>query len=106
MKRLLLLGVSLIAGLLLLIPAGASAAGTDTLAGCLAKEHVCVSSAGHALLSRSQEAQLQRQIGSDDIYLVVAASGSAGYNSAMNQIIRDLNGHPQFTVGFLDRRLR
>ena len=37
---------------------------------------------------------------------MVAASGSAGYNSAMNQIIRDLNGHPQFTVGFLDSRLR
>ena len=106
MKRLLLLGVSLLAGLLLLVPAGASAAGTDTLAGCLAKQHVCVSGAGHALLSRSQEAQLQRQIGGDDIYLVVAASGSAGYNSAMNQIIRGLNGHPQFTVGFLDSRLR
>jgi hypothetical protein len=104
MRRLLLLGVSLLAGLLLLAPAAASAAGT--LAGCLAKQHVCVSSAGRGLLSRSQEAQLERQIGDDDIYLVVAASGSAGYNSAMNQIIRDLNGHPQFTVGFLDSRLR
>src|SRR6185437_1512315 len=56
MKRLLLLGVSLLAGLLLLVPAGASAAGTGTLAGCLAQQHVCVSGAGHALLSRSQEA--------------------------------------------------
>ena len=109
MKRLLLfgvclLGVSLLAGLLLVAPAAASAAGT--LAGCLAKQHVCVSSAGRGLLSRSQEAQLERQIGGGDIYLVVAASGSSGYNSAMNQIIRDLNGHPQFTVGFLDSHLR
>ncbi|MBO0819182.1 MAG: hypothetical protein J2P30_28935, partial [Actinobacteria bacterium] len=41
-----------------------------------------------------------------DIYLVIAPSGSAGYNGTMNQIIRDLNRHPQFTVGFLDSRLR
>ena len=103
MKRLLLLGVSLLAGVLLLAPAQA---GASTLAGCLAQQHVCVSSAGRSLLSAAQEAQLERQIGGDDIYLVVAASGSAGYNGAMNQIIRDLNGHPQFTIGFLDSRLR
>ena len=106
MKRLLLLGVSFVAGLVFMTPAAASAAGTSTLTGCLAQQHVCVSSAGRSLVSQAQEAQLERQIGGGDIYLVVAASGSAGYNSAMNQIIRDLNGHPQFTVGFLDSRLR
>jgi hypothetical protein len=106
MKRLLLLGVSLIAGLVFMAPGAASAAGASTLAGCLARQHVCVSTAGRSLISQAQEAQLARQIGGDGIYLVVAASGSAGYNSAMNQIIRDLNGHPQFTVGFLDSRLR
>ncbi|MBO0834425.1 MAG: hypothetical protein J2P28_02765, partial [Actinobacteria bacterium] len=102
MKRLLLLGVSLFAGLLILAPTAASAARVDTLAGCLASHHVCVSSAGRALLSTSQEAQLTRQIGSANIFLVVASSGSVGYNSAMNQIIGDLNGRPEFTVGFLD----
>ena len=38
--------------------------------------------------------------------MVVAPSGSAGYNSAMRQIISDLHGNAQFTVGFLDSRLR
>jgi hypothetical protein len=106
MKRLLLLGVSLLAGLLFMAPAAASGASGSTLAGCLAKQHVCVGSAGRGLVSQAQEAQLERQIGGDDIYLVVVASGSAGYNSAMNQIIRILNGHSQFTVGFLDSHLR
>ena len=106
MKRVLLLGLSLLAGVLFMVPAAASAAGPSSLAGCLSKQHVCVSSAGRSLISQAQEAQLERQIGGDDIYLLVAASGSAGFNSAMNQIIRDLNGHSQFTVGFLDSRLR
>ena len=55
---------------------------------------------------QGQEAQLEKQIGGDDIYLVVAASGSSGYNASMDQIISDLNGHSQFTVGFLDSRLK
>jgi hypothetical protein len=37
---------------------------------------------------------------------VVAASGSAGHNSAMDQVISALSGHQQFTVGFMDSRLR
>ncbi|HEX6932745.1 MAG TPA: hypothetical protein VF162_11415 [Streptosporangiaceae bacterium] len=106
MKRLLVLALSLFAGLLLMVPGSASAASASTLAGCLARQHVCVSGAGRSMVSQAQEAQLERQIGGDDIYLVVAASGAAGYNSAMNQIIRDLNGHSRFTVGFLDSRLR
>jgi hypothetical protein len=105
MKRSLLFGVSLLAGLLFMAPAAASASSASTLAGCLANQHVCVSGTGRSLISQAQEAQLARQIGGDDIYLVVAASGPAGYNNAMNQIIRTLNGHSQFTVGFLDTRL-
>src|SRR5215468_7894293 len=98
MKRLLALGVSALAALWL-VPAHASA---STLTDCLAQQHVCVASDGRSLISQSQEADLERQIGGDPIYLVVAASGSSGYNSAMNQIISALNGHPEFTVGFLD----
>ena len=48
---------------------------------------------------------MQRQIGGADIYLVVAASDPAGYDSAMTQVISALNGHEQFTVGFVDSRL-
>src|SRR6516162_7548883 len=59
-----------------------------------------------SLVSHSQEAQLEQQIGGDDIYLVVAPSGSTGYNSAMNKIISDLSGRGQFTVGFLDSQRR
>ncbi len=51
MKRVLLLGLSLRAGLLFMVPAAASAASASTLAGCLAKQHVCVSSAGRSLIS-------------------------------------------------------
>jgi uncharacterized membrane protein YgcG len=98
MKRWLALGVSALAAFWL-VPAHASA---STLTGCLAQQHVCVASDGRGLISQSQEADLERQIGGDPIYLVVAASGSSGYNSAMNQIIGALSGHPQFTVGFLD----
>jgi len=102
-KRLLALGMSALAALvlfpLLLSPSAASA---SSLTDCLAQQHVCVASDGRSLVSPSQEAELERQIGGDPIYLVVAAPGSAGYNSAMNQIIGALNGHPEFTVGFLD----
>jgi uncharacterized membrane protein YgcG len=98
MKRLLALGVSALAAFWL-VPAHASA---STLADCLAQQHVCVASDGRGLVSQSQEAQLERQIGGDPIYLVVAAPGSPGYNSAMHQIIGALSGHPEFTVGFLD----
>ena len=38
--------------------------------------------------------------------LMVAASGSSGYNSTMNQVIGTLSGNSQFTVGFMDSRLR
>ena len=103
MRKLLALGVNMLAALmlfpLLLSPSPASA---STLTDCLAQQHVCVASDGRGLISQSQEADLERQIGGDPIYLVVAAPGSAGYDSAMNKIISALNGHPQFTVGFLD----
>ena len=102
MKRLLIAGVLVAAGLGM-FPVQASA---STLAQCLAQQHVCVSGSARSIVSASQENQLERQIGTDGIYVVVAPSGSAGYNSAMRQVINDLNGHAQFTVGFLDSRLR
>ena len=49
---------------------------------------------------------MEQRIGGDGHCLVVAASGSAGDNGAMNQIISTLNGHPRFTVGFVDSQLR
>jgi hypothetical protein len=74
-----------------------------TVTQCLATQHVCVSADGRALVSASQQAQLQQQIGNDDIYLVVASAGSNGYNAAMQQLISSLSGsHRQFVVGFLD----
>jgi uncharacterized membrane protein YgcG len=77
----------------------------DTLAGCLAEHHVCVTSAGRSLISQSQQDQLEQAIGGDDIYLVVAAAGSAGYDPAMRQIISTLGSEKkQFVVGFLDSR--
>ena len=107
MRKLLALGVSMLAALvlfpLLLAPSPASA---STLSDCLARQHVCVTSDGRSLVSEGQQSQLERQIGGDGIYLVVAPSGSAGYGSSMNQIISALSGHPQFTVGFLDSRLK
>jgi hypothetical protein len=102
MRRLLALGVSALAAFWL----SASHASASTLPDCLARQHVCVTGNGHKLISEVQQAQLARQIGGADIYLVVAASGSSGYNSAMSQIISALSGHAQFTVGFLDSRLR
>jgi len=100
MKWSLALGVSALAVLFL----SSAPAGASTLTDCLAQQRVCVASDGRSLVSESQEAQLEKQIGGDDIYLVVAASSSSGYNAAMDQIISALNGHEQFTVGFLDTR--
>jgi uncharacterized membrane protein YgcG len=102
MKRLLGLGVGVLAALWL-VPAQASG---STLADCLATQHVCVASDGRSLVSQSQQAELERQIGGDGIYLVVAASDPSGYNSEMSKIISALSGHGQFAVGFLDTRLR
>jgi uncharacterized membrane protein YgcG len=107
MKRLLALGAGTLAALvlfpLLLAPAPASA---STLSDCLARQHVCATDDGRGLISEGQQSQLERQIGGDGIYLVVAPSGSAGYSSSMNQIISMLSEHPEFTVGFLDSRLK
>jgi uncharacterized membrane protein YgcG len=84
-----------------------SPAKASTLTDCLAKQHVCVASDGRSLVSASQQAQLERDIGRDDIYLVVAASGASGYNAAMGQIVSALGTeHKQFVTGFLDTRLR
>ncbi len=102
MKRLLIAAALVFAGIGL-FPAPASA---STLAQCLAGQHVCVSGSARSLVSPGQEAQLERQIGAENIWVVVAPSGPSGYNSAMRQIISDLTGHAQFTVGFLDSRLR
>jgi hypothetical protein len=102
MKSLLVFAALLFTGLgLFAAPASAS-----TLAQCLAQQHVCVSGSARSLVSASQEAQLSRQIGSQPIWVVAAPSASSGYNSAMRQIISDLSGHSQFTVGYLDSRLR
>jgi hypothetical protein len=80
------------------VPAQAS-----TLPQCLAEQHVCVSADGRALVSTSQQAELEQQIGGADIYLVVAAAGAGGYDPAMQQLISSLSGsHSQFVVGFLD----
>jgi hypothetical protein len=74
----------------------------STLPQCLANQHVCVSADGRALVTASQQAALEQQIGSADIYLVVAAAGASGYNTAMQQLISGLSGsHSQFVVGFL-----
>jgi len=102
-KRLLAFAVIVLAALFLLplLPAQARAA---TLPDCLA-DHVCVTGSGGSLISGGQEARLERQIGGDDIYLVVAPSGASGYNSAMNQVLGDLDGQARFTVGFVDSRL-
>jgi uncharacterized membrane protein YgcG len=105
-RRVLALGVGALAALLLFPLLMSPSASASTLTDCLAQQHVCVTGDGRSLVSEDQQSQLERQIGGDDIYLVVAPSGSSGYDSAMNQIISALNGHPQFTVGFLDSRLK
>jgi len=94
-------------GVLALVLLSGAPARADTLSDCLAKHHVCVTSEGRSLISQSQQAQLEQQIGGDDIYLVIAASGSSGYDAAMRQIISTLGAEKkQFVVGFLDSRLR
>ena len=103
MRRLLVLMLGVLAAIWL----SGGPARADTLAGCLAKHHVCVTSEGRSLISQTQQDQLEQAIGNDDIYLVVAASGSSGYNTAMRQIISTLgSGKKQFVVGFLDSRLK
>ena len=103
MRRLL----ALVIGVLAVVLLSGAPARADTLSDCLAKHHVCVTSEGRSLISQGQQAQLEQQIGNDDIYLVVAASGSAGYNAAMRQIISTLGAEKkEFAVGFLDSRLK
>jgi uncharacterized membrane protein YgcG len=101
-KRLLALGLSALAVLWL----SSFQAIAGTLTDCLAERHVCVASNSRSLISEGQQVQLERQIGDDDIYLMIAASGLSGYNGTMNQIISALSGHAQFAVGFMDSRLR
>ena len=79
MKRLLIAGVLVAAGLGL-FPVQASA---STLAQCLAQQHVCVSGSARSLVSAGQEASWNARSARDGIYVVVAPSGSSGYNSAM-----------------------
>jgi hypothetical protein len=99
--------VTLVIGVLAVALLAGTPARASTLADCLATHHVCVTSEGRGLISRSQQAQLEREIGHDDIYLVVAASGSSGYDAAMRQIISVLSAEKkQFAVGFLDSRLK
>ena len=99
MRRLLVL----ITGLLAVAWLAATPARAESLPDCLARQHVCVASDARSLVSQSQQAQLERDIGQDDIYLVVAAAGSQGYDAAMHQIINTLSaGKSQFVVGFLD----
>ena len=84
---------------------GATSVSAGTLTDCLAQHHVCVAGDARSALSLSQQDQLEKQIGGDPIFIVAAASGSGGYNSAMTQIISDLGRHQQFVVGFYDARL-
>src|SRR5215475_9023254 len=103
MRRLLVLIIGVLAVAWL---AGPSAK-ASTLADCLAKNHVCVASDGRSLISDTQQAQLERDIGGDDIYLVVAASGQSGYKAAMGQIVSVLGAeNKQFVAGFLDTRIK
>src|SRR2546421_11064378 len=95
--------VALMLGVLAAIWLSGAPARAGTLADCLAKHHVCVTGEGRSLISQGQQDQLERAIGSDDIYLVVAASGASGYDSAMRQIISTLGSEKnQFVGGFLD----
>ena len=106
MRRLLALMLGVL-GVLAAIGLSGSPARADTLADCLSTHHVCVTSDGRGLVSQSQQTQLEQAIGNDDIYLVAAASGSAGYDAAMRQIIGTLGAEKkQFVVGFLDSRLQ
>ena len=99
--------VALVIGVLAVVFLAGAPARAGTLSDCLAKHHVCVTSEGRSLISQGQQAQLDQQIGDDDTYLVVAASGSSGYDAAMRQIISTLGAEKkQFVVGFLDSRLK
>jgi type II secretory pathway pseudopilin PulG len=103
MRRLLavIIGLALTGLALAWVTAGPASAAT--LPQCLAKQHVCVSADGRALVSAGQQADLERQIGGDSIYLVAATAGSTGYNPAMQQLIASLRDHNrQFVIGFLD----
>src|SRR6476660_2201014 len=94
-------------GMLAAIGLSGSPARADTLANCLGTHHVCVTSDGRSLVSQSQQTQLEQAIGNDDIYLVAAASGSAGYDAAVLHIIGPLGAQKkQRVVGFLDSKLR
>jgi uncharacterized protein YneF (UPF0154 family) len=84
---------------------GVAAARASSLGDCLGAHHVCVAADARKSLSQSAQDKLEQQIGSDPIYIVVAASGTSGYNAAMDQIISDLSSHDQFAVGFWDVRL-
>ena len=66
MKRLLAIGVSAVA--VLTLSSFQASAGTPT--DCLAQRHVCVRGGGRSLISGGQKAQLERQIGDSDIYLM------------------------------------
>ena len=106
MRRLLFIGAILGTVLGLQATSASASASASTLAGCLAQQHVCVSGS-RALISPSQKSQLERDIGQDQIYLVVAPSGTSSYNAAMRQIIATLSGqHQRFTVGYLDSQQR
>jgi hypothetical protein len=103
MRRLLAVMISLVLLELALTWGNAVPAWASTLPQCLAKQHVCVSADGRALVTASQQTELEQQIGSADIYLVVAAAGASGYDAAMQQLISSLSGgQSQFVVGFLD----
>ena len=112
MRRvLIILAGVLVLALSLGLPAraatGTGSAKAATLADCLTSNHVCVSSDARSLVSQGQQSQLEQQIGNDDIYVVVAPSGSSGYDPAMRQLISTLGAkHGQFVVGFLDSRLK
>jgi hypothetical protein len=99
MRRLL----ALIVGVLAMAWLASSPAHASTLSDCLKTQHVCVTSEGQSLISTSQQAQLEKQIGGDDIYLVAASAGTAGYDADMRQIISMLSADKsQFVVGFLE----
>ena len=103
MRRLLaVIIVAALAGLALLA-GNAGPARAATIQQCLSTQHVCVSADGRSLVSSGEQAQLEKQIGNDDIYLAVASAGSNGYNAAMQQLISTLSAsHRQFVVGFLE----
>ncbi len=113
MRRVLIILVAVVAFGLALSAGVSAKAATETgsakaatISDCLTSEHVCVSGDARSLVSQGQQSQLERQIGDDDIYLVVAPSESSGYDPAMRQLISTLDAkHDQFAVGFLDSRL-